>query len=517
MSSLRRLQRAAAQPLRIGYSGPKAAHVDGPKAAHVDGPKAAHVDGPKAAHVDDSPASKPMADVRVPPKKTGFDDPSDFSTQAGDALASSPIYLSGPARRAHIEGAILADHASVMAQNPDGAKAKLEKLMLSPFIFFRGTAGLFYRDVASTDQNLPKVLISGDVHPENFGVLTRPDGKLMFGLTDFDEATMAPFSWDIKRGATGFALAARAREFSPDDETKIVKKFVEGYLDALKGFSENANENSHVFDADNSPKVIRDLLEGAAGADRREFLKERVDLSEGKFLHTDEIEPISARVPDFQSAVDAYVRRQGERKPQHFEVKDVARKTGSGTASVGLERYYVLIEGPSRNKKDDVILELKQENPSVAASYVPRNPLQFQIEAARVVAAKTVQAGDADPYFGYTELDGKSFLVRERSPFKARLDLLAVDEKDMARYAEVCGAALAQAHARSDKGSGFSGAKAKDIEKKILASIGDSFKDDVAGFADEMATRVELDHGMFRSLMADNAFGTSEPLEDEIT
>jgi uncharacterized protein (DUF2252 family) len=39
------------------------------------------------------------------------------------------------------------------------------------------------------------------------------DGVPFFGLNDFDEAAYAPFSWDVKRGAVGFNLMLRQKQF----------------------------------------------------------------------------------------------------------------------------------------------------------------------------------------------------------------------------------------------------------------------------------------------------------------
>ena len=127
---------------------------------------------------------------------------------ASDAFGSGSTWIRGK-RPVQVREAILSSNRALLADSPAGARAKFEKISSSPFSFFRGTADLFYRDLAGTDLNRPAVLCNGDVHPENFGVSKGADGKLSFGLNDFDEAHPAPFSWDVKRGATGFELAAR--------------------------------------------------------------------------------------------------------------------------------------------------------------------------------------------------------------------------------------------------------------------------------------------------------------------
>ena len=55
---------------------------------------------------------------------------------------------------------------------------------------------------------MPAVFALGDVHPANFGGMPSADNVPIFGVNDFDEAHYAPFTWDLKRGAVGFLLAA---------------------------------------------------------------------------------------------------------------------------------------------------------------------------------------------------------------------------------------------------------------------------------------------------------------------
>ncbi len=61
----------------------------------------------------------------------------------------------------------------------------------------------------------------------------------------------------------------------------------------------------------------------------------------------------------------------GERagaEEDHFRVKDLARRLDAGTGSLGLERYYALIEGGRDHEHDDVILDIKQQTPPEAGA-----------------------------------------------------------------------------------------------------------------------------------------------------
>lgn len=67
---------------------------------------------------------------------------------------------------------------SFASKPPEGAQAKFDKLVKSAFVFFRGTALIFYRDYAGMDAHLPQVFTIGDVHPENFGVMPNSNPRL---------------------------------------------------------------------------------------------------------------------------------------------------------------------------------------------------------------------------------------------------------------------------------------------------------------------------------------------------
>ncbi|MEZ4732810.1 MAG: DUF2252 family protein [Caldilineaceae bacterium] len=294
--------------------------------------------------------------------------------RAAGEVSMLPLALPPEERRLYVRRTLREDHQFRIRNRPEGAQAKFDKLAKSLFVFFRGTALLYYRDYAGTDRALPTVFTIGDVHPENFGVMPNEDGAPIFGVNDFDEAYMAPFSYDVKRGALGFYLVAWEMELAKKQRQKTVAAFVQGYLDGLMAFAKDDREKWHEFRLDNSPGMIRDLLK-AAQKPRATFLQKWIDLDNERFVSSEEIVPHSKQIAAFQKVVNTYrkenqIQVHGTAK-DFFTVKDVAIKKGSGTASLGLDRYFVLIEGPSANPGDDVILECKQARRSALYGLTP--------------------------------------------------------------------------------------------------------------------------------------------------
>lgn len=424
-----------------------------------------------------------------------------------------PALMHGQMRRTHVRATLREDHANRIEERAHGAKEKFGKLSESAFKFFRGTALLFYRDMAGHDTHMPTVMALGDVHPENFGIMPDRNGTPIFGVNDFDETIYAPFTWDLKRGATGFWIAAEeVGGLSFKKRCKVVKHFVSGYLAAMSDYADHATEKNDAWRMDNSPKVIRRLFKEAS-EDRRDWLWDDYLKPNGRgFRADDELQPISSEIDKFQDAVNRLAKANGVETPPDragaLRVKDVCVRHGQGTASLGLPRYYVLIEGPSKDATDDIIIEFKRARLSALEGLTPPTEFDAGSRADRIVHGQRVQLAHGDLFYGAVEIDGQSFMTRERAPFRDDIDLDALSDKTWKKYAHACGAALAQSHALSDD----LGQLDYDVEPSIIASARPEslFVADITRFAQEAAERLAEDHAMFREDHANGAFDKVE-------
>ncbi|MFD1344589.1 DUF2252 domain-containing protein [Litorisediminicola beolgyonensis] len=410
-----------------------------------------------------------------------------------------PRNMTGHERRMHVRNTILEDHEIRIAQKSTGAEEKFEKLAGSLFSFFRGTSLLFHRDLAGEDSRMPTVLVLGDVHPENFGVMPNADNVPIFGVNDFDDVSYGPFTWDLKRGATGFMLAA-AEEGGHGRKRcrKIAKAFLKGYFKGMAYYAETGTESSEQMRPDNSPKVICRLFEQAEES-RKSWLWDRyLDESGRGFRANHEFTPISSRVEEFQGYIDALAKKNDIKpggRAGDLKVKDVCLRHGQGTASLGLPRFYVLLEGPSADATDDLIIEFKKARRSALEGLVPEMPFDAGGKGDRIEHGQGVHLVGGDVFYGSAEIDGDSFMSRERAPFRDDIDLDDLSKKSWKSYAKACGRALAHAHARSDD----AGQLDYDIEPRILEAMMPRhlFFDDVVHFAEEAVERLERDHECF--------------------
>jgi hypothetical protein len=127
----------------------------------------------------------------------------------------------------------LATHTRLVATD---LRRKHEETATSPFIFLRATYYLWAArwPVAQPDfQKAPRVTAIGDLHVENFGTWRDAEGRLAWGINDFDEAAQLPYANDLVRLVTSALLAAREERITLTEKA-IARAVLEGYSRALK-------------------------------------------------------------------------------------------------------------------------------------------------------------------------------------------------------------------------------------------------------------------------------------------
>jgi hypothetical protein len=113
---------------------------------------------------------------------------------------------------------------------------KHEQMAAAVFPFFRGT---FYRwlqmwpEGCGELEHVPHILSVGDLHVENFGTWVDTDGRLVWGVNDFDEAGSYPYTMDLVRLATSALLATRAEHLTmkPKESAEAI---LEGYRQGME-------------------------------------------------------------------------------------------------------------------------------------------------------------------------------------------------------------------------------------------------------------------------------------------
>jgi hypothetical protein len=125
-----------------------------------------------------------------------------------------------------------AKHVNLVRSDVD---LKHRLMAAAPFPFFRAT---FYRwaqwwpIVCPELARAPQVLAVGDLHIENFGTWRDVEGRLIWGVNDFDEAWPASYTVDLVRVLTSAYLAIEADHLSISRK-KAYQSLEQGYRDSL--------------------------------------------------------------------------------------------------------------------------------------------------------------------------------------------------------------------------------------------------------------------------------------------
>src|SRR6476661_4340948 len=124
---------------------------------------------------------------------------------------------------------------------------KWKKMSAGPFPFLRAT---FWRwsetilDVCPDLAKAPAVLAVGDIHLENFGSWRDADGRLVWGVNDFDEAAEMPYALDLVRLACSAILARPSHDVAAKD---ICGAILKGYGKGLDTPRPMALDEDHAW------------------------------------------------------------------------------------------------------------------------------------------------------------------------------------------------------------------------------------------------------------------------------
>ncbi|MFD4138043.1 DUF2252 domain-containing protein [Streptomyces sp. NPDC058572] len=408
---------------------------------------------------------------------------------------------------------------ALLAADPAAFQVKFRKMAASAFAFYRGTACLFYSDLGEEqhggpylDERTGRVWIHGDLHAENFGTYMDANGRLIFNVNDFDEAYVGPFTWDLKRFAASVALIGYTKALSDDQITELVRIYAAAYRERIHALSTGAkNDEVPPFTLDTAEGPLLDALRDARSLTRFGLLDSMTQIRdfERRFAPGGgSIELDAATRYKVLAAFDGYLETLPESsldRPDSYRVKDVVGRRGIGIGSAGLPSYNILLEGHTDALENDVVIYMKQAQTPAVSRHIGDEQVRgyFQHEGHRTVISQRALQAHADPWLGWTELDGAGQLVAEVSPYAVDLDWSDIDDpQEIAAVVADLGRATATMHAAADDESGhslvpFSTERAIDA---AIAADEEGFGEMLVDFAHSYGARARLDHQIFVDL-----------------
>lgn len=297
---------------------------------------------------------------------------------------------------------------------PRDLELKHERMREELFPFFRAT---FYRWVQLWDEHqqelhdAPEVLAVGDLHVENFGTWRDVEGRLIWGVNDFDETAYLPYTLDLVRLATSASVAidAASLKLTPRATAEAI----------LEGYREILEKGARPFVLAEHHRALQ-VMATHRLRDPAQFWD--------KLLATEQLRQAPHAVPH-ALLVAALPERAG---PPRFH------RRIAGLGSLGRERYVAIADLAGGL----VAREVKQLAPS-AVAWARSHEKEKQIRCQDLLDGRLRAR---DPMVGVKQ----GWLVRRLAPDCSRIDLVALpDEREEVALLHAMGRETANVHLHS--------------------------------------------------------------------
>lgn len=402
-------------------------------------------------------------------------------------------------------------------------REKFQKMSASPYAFYRGSNHLYWEDFyndwrisffGGTSSTL--TWINGDAHIYNYGAYANHYGHAIFCMDDFDDAIVADYQFDLWRMAISILLDCRDNGvFGELPQKKALNIFAQAYLDEMRAHKEDDPDDEVHLTKDTAEGLLRKFLKKVEKKKSRlKMLNKWTKLVNEKRVFDMDNEKLEAlgteehaRVDEALSQYKTTVNGQFEDGDAHFKVKDIAKRVKAGTGSLGSARYYILLEADSDAQDDDVILDMKEQGKPPLHAHMNDDEkkeydLAYPIEGERHAMAFLALAEHADRYLGWTALNGATFSIKERSPYKCDFPTDKLKKpKQLYFMAKVWGRLLASRHKRASYVLNDTAHEMPIAFKEMVEGKEREFKALVSSVALRYANRVKDDYRCFMSMI----------------
>jgi uncharacterized protein (DUF2252 family) len=383
------------------------------------------------------------------------------------------------------------------------------RMLASPFAFLRGAAAVMAHDLAPTPATGITVQVAGDAHLLNFGVFGTQERNLSFGINDFDETLPGPWEWDVKRLAASAVVAVRDIGGSEDRAVEGARAAVREYRTRMREYASYGGvelwytqiRGDQILPVlhPHARAAAQEWLARARGSNSLEVLERSTEIIDGDFRIVDHppliVHASTDELPLFDRAIEGWsttyrrsLLNDRRRLLDEYHLVDAARKV-VGVGSVGTRCFVVLLRGA--DDRDPLFLQVKQALPSALAPFLGRRDSNH---GRRVVEGQRLIQPTPDIFLGWGRTLSREscrfdFYVRQLRDMKgsASADPATAKPRGLVQFAELCGWALALAHARSGDASAISG----------YLGMGEAFDDAIVRFAVAYADQTERDHAAF--------------------
>ncbi|MFI5149012.1 MAG: DUF2252 domain-containing protein [Bacteroidia bacterium] len=369
---------------------------------------------------------------------------------------------------------------------PELLKLKYKAMRANSFGFFRGSCHLFYADYAASakPKDPTRAWICGDLHLENFGTFKGDNRAVYFDMNDFDEAILAPCTWEVARALTSIHLAAHTSGFSNAKADLLCKSFVETYAQTLATGKAGSVEKSTVRG------IVKKFLVTLEDRKREVFIQSRTVVKKGKLkLNIDHKHALPVSIAKREKLIHFMDVWRGSRPDRKFfKVLDVAVRI-AGTGSLGVERYVILVYGNGPGQH--YLLDLKTASPSCLHPHIKIKQPHWSSEAERITEVQKRVEAVPPALLSDVHFNGHSFILKELQPTSDKMRLGVYGGKWKKLHEVICAMAriTAWGHLRSGGRQGSSIA-----DEFIAFGKQEAWKKQLLSFASKYKDKVEKDY-----------------------
>ena len=371
------------------------------------------------------------------------------------------------------------------------------------FRFFRGACHLFYEDLAKNDifSDKPAAWICGDLHLENFGSYKGDNRLVYFDLNDYDEAVLAPATWELVRMVTSIFTGFESLQISRSEALRISRLFLETYtLTLQKGKALYIEPETAKGIVKTFLKKIRERKQKAI-LQRYAMLKSKTG-KQGQMINNTRLYPVSYRDKrELISHIGKWIKTNKALK-YPARIIDVRFRI-AGTGSVGVKRYAFLVQH-MENPKKFILVDMKQAEPSSLQPYLTLKQPQWSSEAERVVSVQRRMQNISPALLGATLYKDGQYVIKELQPTADKIDFLVIKNryKDILKVIEDMAILTASAQLRS------SGRQGSCIADDLIAFGGRTdWQQPLIAYAQSYAQQVKKDYQTFLKAYQKGYFG----------
>jgi len=403
------------------------------------------------------------------------------------------------------------DPVELLIENSQGRMEDLipiryGRMSANPFAFYRGAAAIMASDLFHTPSTGLNLQICGDCHLVNFGGFATAERRLIFDINDFDETSIAPWEWDVKRLVASFVIAGRNNQFKKKDCHSAARQAAQSYRNNIWKYAKMP-----VLDSWYDTMNMEEIIDNIQDTDIKRFYSKKLQKAIGQSAHEKEFAELAyisgdqprildqpplifhysdVRMDEFQyqakqAIEDYYVSLSPEKRVllERFKLVDLAVKV-VGVGSVGTFCGIALFMS---GNGDPLFLQFKQAQQSVLEPYAGASP--FEHAGQRVVIGQKLMQAASDLFMGWFTGKGEDriqFYMRQLKDAKIKPAVELMKPANLNGYAELCGQALARAHVRSGDAAILAGYLGKSC----------AFEDALADFGVAYADQNELDYAV---------------------